>query len=155
MFDSTPEMVVAKAMLDAPLELSDISAAVLTGVNAIPMALAIGPLPGIHIPSVEPVHAIAMPEPLSVLAPVSASPSPGLDTKAVVFAVDPVPLVPPAHVVVVDAATGAAAAVELALVDVAVAVHLDEMASGRGGRGCGGRGADGPEDRRSARAAER
>jgi hypothetical protein len=46
--------------------------------------------------------------------------------------------------------------VELALIDVAVAVHLDEMASGGGGRGGTGRGGtDGPEDGGSARAAER
>ena len=154
-FNFTPEMVVAEAMLDAPLELSHVPAAILTGVHAIPMALAVGPLPCIHIPGVEPVDSVAMPEPLAVLAPVPAPPSPGLDAKAVVLAVDPVPLVPPAHVVVVDAAARAAAAVELALVDVAVAVHLDEMAGGRGGRRRGGRGADGPEDRGSARAAER
>lgn len=36
-----PEMVVAEAMLDAPLELPNIPATVLTGVHAIPMALTV------------------------------------------------------------------------------------------------------------------
>lgn len=150
-----PEMVVAKSMLDTPLEFPNVAAAILAGVHAIPMALPIGPFSGVHIPGVEPVYAVPVPKPLPVLAPVPASPGPGLDAIAVVLAVDPVPLVPATHVVVVDAAAGAAAAVELALVDIAVAVDLDEMAGGGGGGGGGGRGADGPEDGGSARAAER
>lgn len=40
-FSFTPEMVVAEAMLDAPLELPNIPATVLTGVHAIPMALTV------------------------------------------------------------------------------------------------------------------
>jgi hypothetical protein len=149
-------MVVAETMFDAPLELPDVPAAILTGVHTVPMALAIGPLSRIYIPGVEPVHAVPVPEPLPVLASVTAAPRPGLNAKAVILAVDPIPLVPSAHVIVVDAAARAAAAVELALIDVAVAVHLDEMASGGGGRGGTGRGGtDGPEDGGSARAAER
>jgi hypothetical protein len=95
-----------------------------------------------------------MPESLPVLAPVPATSGPCLDAEAAVLAVDPISLVPPAHVVVVDAAASAAAAVELALVDVTVAINLDEMAGCGGGRRCGWRGTDGPKDGGSARAAE-
>lgn len=40
-FSFTPEMVVAEAMLDAPLELPNIPATILTCVHAIAMALAV------------------------------------------------------------------------------------------------------------------
>jgi hypothetical protein len=62
-FKSTPEMVVAETMLDAPLELPNIPATILAGMYTVSMALAVGPLSGIHIPGVEPVHTVTVPEP--------------------------------------------------------------------------------------------
>lgn len=90
-----------------------------------------------------------------VLPSIPAPSSPGLHAIAIVLAVDPVPFVAAAHVVVVYSAPRALAIVELALVDVPVAVDLDPGTRDGLLVRLGLRtGADGPEHRRRRPAAE-
>ncbi|MQL87367.1 hypothetical protein Taro_019910 [Colocasia esculenta] len=149
-----PEMVEPMAVLHPPLEFPDISAPILAGVNTAPMALPVRPLSRIHVPCVEPVYAESVPEALPVLPPVPASPRPSLHAVAVVFVIDPVPFVPPTHVIVVHPAPRAPAPVELTLVHITVAVHLNPRPRGRALLRLGFHiGADGPENGRRRTAA--
>lgn len=141
-----PEVVVAKAVLDAPLEFSNVPTAVFACVNSTTVTLSIRPLSGVNVARVEPINPITMPKTLSVLAPVTAASGPRLYTIAVVLAIDPIALVPTAHVIVIDAASRALALVELPLVDVTVAVDLDPAAGVSSFLRLGSR-PDGPEDR--------
>lgn len=121
---NSPEMVVSKAMLNSPLELPNVPAPILTGVNTTTMTLPIRPFPSIHIAGVKPVHPKSMPQSLPVLPTVAAPTRPGLHPTPIVSPINPIPLVPPAHAVVIHAATGALPPVKLPLVNVAVSEHL-------------------------------
>jgi hypothetical protein len=121
-------MVAPEAVLDAALELPDVGAAVGAGLRADAVALAAGPLARVAVAAVEAVDAVAVAEPLAVLAAVPAAPRPALDAVAVVLAVDPVALVLALAEEVVHAAAVAVSLVELALVAVPIAVELDALA---------------------------
>jgi hypothetical protein len=120
-----PEMVVTKAMLDAPLEFPYISTPILTCMNATPMTLPIRPFPSINIPSVKPIHPKTMPKSLPILPAVPASSCPGLYTIAIIFLIHPIPLKPTTHIIVVHSAPGTLALVKLTLIHVPVAVNLN------------------------------
>lgn len=120
-----PEMVMTKTMLDAPLKLPNIATSVFAGVNSATVTLSAGPLAGEHVSSVESVNPITVAKALPILAPVTATSGPGLNTIAIVLAVNPVTFKPAAHGIVIYAAAGALALVELSLVNVTVAVELD------------------------------
>lgn len=116
---------MTKTMLDAPLELPNIATSVFAGVNSATVTLSAGPLAREHVSSVESVNPITVAKPLPILAPVTATSGPGLNTIAIVLAVKPVTFKPAAHGIVVDAAAGALSLVKLSLVNVTVAIELD------------------------------
>lgn len=101
MKNQSPEMVVAKAMLDAPLELPNIPTPILTSMHSTPMALPIGPFPRINIPCIKPVHPETVPEPLPIVPAIPAPPGPRLYPIPIILPIHPIPLVPPTHVIVV------------------------------------------------------
>lgn len=147
-------MVVAKTMLDTPLELSNISTPILTGMNSTPMALSARPLSRVDVSGVEPVDPISMPETLPVLAAIPASSRPRLHPITIILLIDPITLIPPTHVVVIHAAAGALSVVEFALVDISIAVDTHPGARIRPFLRLG-LGANGPEDWRRGAAGGR
>ncbi|CAM8905299.1 unnamed protein product [Rhodiola kirilowii] len=70
----------SSAMLHPPLELSNTLTPIGTSISSTTMALATRPLPGINIPTVKPVHTNSMSQPLPILATISATSGPSLNT---------------------------------------------------------------------------
>lgn len=100
-----PEMIVAKPMFDTPFKFSNIATPILTSMHSTAMTLATGPFSCINIPCVEPIHTITMPKTLPILPAVPATPSPCFYSIAIILPINPVPFVPPTHVIVIHTAT--------------------------------------------------
>ena len=118
-------MVVAKSMLDAPLEFPNVATSILTSMHSTPMTLPIRPFPSINITRIKPVNAKSMPEALPIVSTVTASSRPRLDSIAIILAINPIPLVPPTHVIVIDSASRTFALMKLPLVHISVAINLN------------------------------
>lgn len=121
-------MVAAEAMFDPKFELSDIGTSIPTALNSGTVALSVPPLTGIRIACIEAVDAVSMSQTGPVLSAVTASARPAFDPKTIVFSVNPVAFVPPLGEVVEHSAAVALPVVELAFVEIAIAVEFDTFA---------------------------
>lgn len=114
-------------MLHPALEFPYIETPIGASLHSDAMALPTDPLAGVAIAAVEPIHPEAVPQALPVLPPVPAPPRPALDPITIILAINPIALVSPLGEEIVDAAPVAAPLVELALVEIPVAVELHPL----------------------------
>lgn len=66
-----------------------------------------------------------MPEPLPVMSPIPTPSRPRLDPIPVILPINPIPLVPPTHVIVIHSAPGALPFMKLTLIHIPIAVNLN------------------------------